>query len=104
MSFLDAVNNTIRRLHSPRPPKLTAPTALVPPLVPSPASAPAPAAPMELTRSVCKSPHHKRHRMMADGKPLCGGGNGAKSAHGWQEDITPANCEACNTIWERRKQ
>lgn len=39
-----------------------------------------------------------------EGRPLCGGGNGAKTARAWQEDIGPVNCGKCLVISSRRSK
>ncbi len=48
-----------------------------------------------------KSPP-RRHEPTADFRPVCGGGNGAKTAQ-WQEDIGEPNCAACAAISYRLK-
>jgi hypothetical protein len=43
-----------------------------------------------------------RNHVIADGRPLCGGGNGGKHAH-WQMDINTPTCERYLTIQKRRQ-
>lgn len=50
---------------------------------------------------MAKTARTKVH-LVVDGRPLCGGGNGAKASRSWQIDIGPANCAACLAISSRR--
>jgi hypothetical protein len=51
-----------------------------------------------LVKSVTHSRALKVHLANANMSPTCGGGRGAKSVNGWQEDIGPANCGRCKQI------
>jgi hypothetical protein len=44
---------------------------------------------------------HRVHAPTGDFKPVCGGGNGARSAN-WQEDIGAVTCLRCITILKKR--
>jgi hypothetical protein len=49
---------------------------------------------------IVKATNHGRHvvhAMSKAGKPVCGGGNGAKKAD-WQEDLGEPNCDRCLLI------
>jgi hypothetical protein len=50
---------------------------------------------------MAKTARTKVH-LVVDGRPLCGGGNGAKTVRVWQSDIGPANCVACLIISAKR--
>lgn len=54
---------------------------------------------MNLTRATRRIAVRKHLRTHAayEGKPLCGGGNGARSVN-WQLDLAPCNCKACQKI------
>lgn len=44
-----------------------------------------------------------RVHVLVDGRPLCGGGHGARSATHWQQEIGPANCKACLGIIKQKE-
>ena len=48
-----------------------------------------------------KTGHHVVHTLSLDGRPVCGGGNSARSAQ-WQTTMEEPNCRRCATILRLR--
>ena len=49
------------------------------------------------------SGHFGRRHVLVDGKPLCGGGNGARAGQWQTELIDQPNCKRCPAILERHQ-
>ncbi|GEM_PF-6778271 len=51
--------------------------------------------------TISRSLNHVRHIAGPKGKPLCGGGNGAKTSQ-FETDFEDANCKACVALKKRQ--
>ena len=70
----------------------------------SPQRFPAAAATQSIARTAHADPSRplRAHAIAENGRPLCGGGNGARIVRLWQSDLAEPNCERCLAILARR--